>query len=129
MDKDSDESICCSMDEGVGDLVMGKDENTVEGEGKLATLPSLDPRLGLPDESYGLTRFGPEILSFFRFEGARESGITSVKRPPAWAHSVSTFMNAVAKSACRNVLADGTVLWSSVIMMGLDDPVPTIRPT
>lgn len=122
----SEPSICWRTVEGVGDLVMGNDEKVVEGDGALATLPSLDVRLGLPEESYGLGRLVLE--SCFRFEGARASGEISVAVPAIWDQSESTFMKPLVNSACRVVFEDGAVLWSSVIMIGLDDPVPTIRP-
>lgn len=45
------------MDEGVGDLVAGKVENEVEGEGMVHKLVSLDARLRLAAVSYGFSRF------------------------------------------------------------------------
>lgn len=99
----SDPRSCWSTAEGVGDLVMGREKRAEEGEGMLATLPSLEPRFGLLEESYGFARFVFVLVSCFRLDGARPWKMLSVERLlPLRDHSESMLMNPVTSSACRD---------------------------
>lgn len=121
-------SVCRT--DGVGDRV-GNEEYVAEGEGKLEMLPCREGFFDLFALSYGLWRALPlalDIESFFLFEGALVSisGICAFNL--SWVQSgVLGNPAKLATSSVVRVLAP-VVLWSSVIMIGLDMPDPMSRP-
>jgi hypothetical protein len=112
---------------GVGDLVIGRESKVEEGEAADDTLPSRGGlRTGLLLESYGFGRFGAVVTSFFLLEGARFSTTgKSVIKPPDCCQAALMADRPFANSVWR---AAGAVLWSSVIIIGREEPVPIMRP-
>lgn len=125
--------VLCKLENGVEALVVGSGEYEVDGEGALEALPSRENRIGLTEESYGFGRvfetFVLDGVSFFRFDGARLSGtegISLFNNPLTCGHSGCS--RPVKLPMSSGGLLAVEVLWSSVIMIGLDIPDPTMRP-
>jgi len=110
---------------GVGDRLSGKADCKAIGE-RLATLVSREASLERV-ESYGLVRFFAFWFKSFVCDCERDNDVCRSDKStltPIDSQSMSKPAGLASPDRCTFPV----VLWSSVIIMGLDVPIPTMRP-